>query len=111
MKYLYLVLAVTGAMLPYSFFVPWVVEHGLNIPLMLAELFSTRIGGFFGLDVIVSAVTLVVFIRAEGRYRKMKSMWLPVAATCLIGVSCGLPFFLYLRERQDARPGANQAND
>jgi Terpene cyclase DEP1 len=27
---------------------------------------------------------------------------LPIAATCLIGVSCGLPLFLYLRERQMA---------
>jgi Terpene cyclase DEP1 len=26
-------------------------------------------------------------------------LWLPIAATCLIGVSCGLPLFLYQRER------------
>jgi uncharacterized membrane protein YfcA len=30
----------------------------------------------------------------------MSILWLPIAATCLIGVSCGLPLFLYLRERQ-----------
>ena len=68
--------------------------------MLLTELFSTRIGGFFGLDVILSAVTLLIFIRNEGRYRKMRLLWLPVAATCLVGVSCGLPLFLYLRERQ-----------
>lgn len=109
MRYTYLILAVIGAILPYSLFVPWVFDHGLNIPLMSVELFSTRVGGFFGLDVIVSAVTLVVFIRTEGRRRKMRFLWLPVAATCLIGVSCGLPLFLYLRERQGAQPAANQA--
>jgi hypothetical protein len=32
----------------------------------------------------------------------MSILWLPIAATCLIGVSCGLPLFLYLRERQHA---------
>jgi hypothetical protein len=30
----------------------------------------------------------------------MGVLWLPIEATCLIGVSCGLPLFLYLRERQ-----------
>jgi uncharacterized protein DUF2834 len=33
----------------------------------------------------------------------MNMLWLPIAATCLIGVSCGLPLFLYLRERRLAR--------
>jgi hypothetical protein len=97
----YLFLSILGAVLPYAKFVPWVREHGLNLPLLLTELFSTRIGGFFGLDVILSAVTLLIFIRSEGGHRKMKTrlLWLPVAATCLVGVSCGLPLFLYLRER------------
>jgi hypothetical protein len=100
MLWLYLALALVGAILPYSQFLPWFVEHGLNVPLLFAELFSTRAGAFFGLDVLVSAVVLVVFIRREGAKRKMRMLWLPLAATCLIGVSCGLPLFLYLRERQ-----------
>jgi hypothetical protein len=57
-------------------------------------------GAFFGLDVLVSAVVVIVFIRREGARRKMGTLWLPIAATCLIGVSCGLPLFLYLRERR-----------
>src|SRR5258708_12063366 len=96
----YLFLSVLGAVLPYAKLVRWVREHGLNLPLLLTELFSTRIGGFFGLDVILSAVTLLIFIRSEGGHRKMRLLWLPVAATCLVGVSCGLPLFLYLRGRQ-----------
>jgi Terpene cyclase DEP1 len=66
----------------------------------LPSCFSTRAGAFFGLDVLVSAVVLITFIRREDRRRKMPLAWLPIAATCLIGVSCGLPLFLYLRERQ-----------
>jgi hypothetical protein len=100
MSVVYLVLSVLGAVLPYAKFLPWVQEHGLNLPLLLTELFSTRVGGFFGLDVILSAVTLLIFIRSEGEHRKMRLLWVPVAATCLVGVSCGLPLFLYLRERQ-----------
>jgi hypothetical protein len=98
----YLILAVAGTLLPYSRFVPWLLEHGLNIPLFFGELFSTRIGGFFGLDVLLSAVTLIAFIRREGARKNMRLLWVPIAATCLVGVSCGLPLFLYMRERQRA---------
>jgi Terpene cyclase DEP1 len=100
MRQLYLSLAVLGAVLPYSQFLPWLVQHGPNPALLIAELFSTRAGAFFGIDVLVSAVVLIVFIRREGATQEMRLLWLPIAATCLIGVSCGLPLFLYLRERQ-----------
>jgi uncharacterized protein DUF2834 len=100
MLWLYLSLALVGTVLPFSQFLPWFAEHGLNVPLLITELFSTRMGAFFGLDVLVSAVVLIAFIRSEGARRKMGMLWLPIAATCLIGVSCGLPLFLYLRERQ-----------
>lgn len=102
MRALYLSLALIGAILPYSQFIPWVAEHGLSLPLMFRELFSTRIGAFFGCDVLISAVVLIGFIRREGAKQEIRHLWVPIAATCLIGVSCGLPLFLYMRERRTA---------
>jgi hypothetical protein len=99
MRWFYLLLALTGLAAPYSQFIPWVLDHGFNVRLLFAELFSTRPGAFFGLDVLISAVVLIGFIRREGAARKMRLLWLPIAATCLVGVSCGLPLFLFLRER------------
>jgi hypothetical protein len=98
MKPFYLACAIAGAVVPYSHFIPWLREHGLDARLLLEELFSTRIGAFFGLDVLVSAVVLLGFIWSEGRRRQIRNLWAPAAATCLVGVSCGLPLFLYLRE-------------
>jgi hypothetical protein len=100
MKLFYLLCAIAGTLIPYSQFVPWVAEHGLDVRLLAGELFSTRIGAFFGLDVMVAAVALRAFIGWEGRRRHMRLLWLPVAATLAIGVSCGLPLFLFLREQQ-----------
>jgi hypothetical protein len=100
MRWLYLLLALLGTVIPYTQFVPWLAEHGLNIRLLFTQLFLGHVSAFFGLDAIVSALVLFVFICSEGRRRKIAMLWLPVAATCLIGVSCGLPLFLYLRERQ-----------
>jgi hypothetical protein len=103
MKWFYLILAIAGAVIPYSQFIPWVGEHGFDLKLLVVELFSTRIGAYFGLDVLVSAVCLLAFMRWEGRRAKVKNLWLPTAATCLVGVSCGLPLFLYLREASSYR--------
>ena len=99
-KHLYLGLCAAGVVLPYSQFIPFLREHGLDLKLLVEQLFATRIGGFFGLDVIVSSVVLWVLVRVEGRRAEMKHLWLPVAASLVVGVSMGLPLFLYMRERE-----------
>ena len=98
LRHIYLGLCLLGAALPLSQLVPWLATHNLNIPLLVSELFSTRIGAFFGLDVIVSAVVLFVLIGVEGRRLGVRHLWLPVVATLAVGVSLGLPLFLYLRQ-------------
>ena len=107
-KNVYLILCVAGLVIPSVEFAPWVAEHGLNLRLMFAELFSTRIGGFFGLDVIVSAVVVFCFVRSERNH--MKTWWLPIVATLLGGVSVGLPLALYLREASRETDGAMAAH-
>src|SRR4051812_8710847 len=99
LRHLYLLLCLIGAVLPAWKLLPWVMEHGLNLSLLCQELFATRIGAFFGLDVIVSAAVLFIFIVVEGRRLAMPLLWLPIIATLLVGVSLGFPLFLYLRQR------------
>lgn len=97
-KTLYLALCLLGFVLPYSQFVPWVLQHGLNLVLFVRELWSTRIGAFFGMDVIVSAAALIAFTRVEGRRVGIRNRWLVIVALLTVGVSLALPLFLYLRE-------------
>ena len=99
LRHVYLALCVIGTVLPYWKLLPWVMEHGLNLSLLCQELFATRIGAFFGLDVIVSAVVLFIFIFTEARRIALPLVWLPIVATLVVGVSLGLPLFLYLRQR------------
>ena len=97
-KSLYLGLCVIGTVLPYSQFLPFLREHGLNIRLVVQQLFANRISGFFALDVLVSSVVLWIFVCVEGRRAAMPRLWLPLAASLTVGVSLGLPLFLYMRE-------------
>ena len=100
-KTVYLIFCVLGIVLPYSQFVPWVIaNHGVPMGLFVRELFANHIGGFFGMDVLVSAVVLIFFIRREGKRLGIQRAWLPIVGTLAVGVSLGLPLFLYLRERQ-----------
>jgi heme/copper-type cytochrome/quinol oxidase subunit 4 len=54
---------------------------------------------FFGLDVLVSSIVLLVFMRVEGRSLRIKTRWLAIAGLCVVGMTLALPLFLYLRER------------
>lgn len=104
LKTVYLVLCVLGAGLPLWQLVPWLAANGLDVPLLFRQLFSDRVGAFFGLDVIVSAVVLAVFVLAEGK--RVRRGWLALVATAAVGVSLGLPLFLYMREREMEGRGA-----
>jgi len=99
-KTFYLALCLLGFAIPYAEFVPWVFQHGLNLSLFVRELLSTRIGAFFGADVLISAVVLIVFTRVEGKRIGIRNRWLVVAAVLTVGVSLAMPLFLYLREAE-----------
>jgi len=107
LKTLYLAFCVVGIALPYWEFVPWVMQHGLNLRLLLADLFANRISAFFAMDVLISAVVLLRFIRVESARLEIRGWWLPVLAVFTVGVSLALPLFLYLRETKLEHPNSS----
>ena len=100
MKWLYLVAAILGTVLPMSFFVPFVAEHGFNLTLFFRQLFQNNISAGFTMDLFVTALVLWLFVFSEGRKRAMRNLWVYVVCTCLVGVSLALPLFLFNRERK-----------
>jgi hypothetical protein len=100
LKTVYLGLCVAGTLLPCWQFLPFLRDHGLDMPAFVEQLFASPVSGFFGMDVIVSSIVLWVFVLTEGRRAGVKHLWAPVAANLAVGVSLGLPLFLYLREKR-----------
>jgi len=100
MQWIFLVLAIIGAVLPLSYFIPFLLAHGFDLPLIVRELFKNNISASFGLDVIISALVVYIFFFLEGRRRGMKQLWVYVICTTFVGVSMGLPLFLFFRERK-----------
>lgn len=98
MKRLYLALCIAGTVLPYSQFIPFLRENGLDLTLFVQQLFANRVSSFFALDVIVSSLVLWAFVLWDGRRLGVKHLWAPLVANLAVGVSLGLPLFLYMRE-------------
>jgi hypothetical protein len=98
MKRLYLVLAVAGIVVPYYFLISFLAANGLNLTLLVEQLFSTPISTFFAVDLIITAVVFWVFLYREASRLHMKRSWVYVVATLLVGPSFALPLFLYFRE-------------
>ena len=103
LRHIYSLLFVIGTVLPLTQFWPWFGANGLDVKLFFTDLFSTKIGGFFGLDVIISAIVLMVFAAIETRRLRIKNAGSVIAAvvfaTFFAGVSSGFPLFLYLRQK------------
>ena len=99
-KNIYIILTIAGTLLPLSQFYQFLTENGLNFKLFFEELFVNNISSFFGLDVIISAIVTALFIAYESKRLHIKNSWICYIALFGVGVSCGLPLFLYLREKK-----------
>ena len=100
MKKLYALLCVLGLVLPYYFFVQFLLTTGLDVELVMSQLFGNQVSAFFAADVFVSSVVLWVFIYHETRNRRVPHWWLCIVANLTVGVSLGLPLFLWLRQAE-----------
>jgi hypothetical protein len=98
-KHGFAAMAVIGTVLPLWQLFPFLRDHGLAPQAFVEQLFSTPVSAFFGMDVIVSTFVLWSFIFVDGRRTGVRHRWLPVVASLIVGVSLGLPLFLYMRER------------
>ena len=100
LKYTFLALVVIGVVVPYMAFTPFVAENGLNLPLLIEQAGANRIAAFAWLDVIVSAVMLLVAAYSR-QFVTLKQAGIITVLTLSAGVSAGLPMFLYFIVAKD----------
>ena len=99
-KNFYLLLAIFGLLVPYWFFFKFLNANGLNITLLIQQLFVNDISTFFAVDLILSTVVFWIFMVSEATQLQMKNWWLYILASLVVGLSFALPLFLYFRENQ-----------
>ncbi|MFZ2529446.1 MAG: DUF2834 domain-containing protein [Rhodococcus sp. (in: high G+C Gram-positive bacteria)] len=87
-------MTVVGVAVPYAALVPFLIEHGFDPARIVDEVTATRLGVFAWLDVLVSALVLLLAAFGAGWISTGHALWVALA-TCLAGVSAGLPLFFY----------------
>ena len=100
MKYVYLILAILGAIIPLSEFIPFLNKNGLDFSILLKQAFDNHISAFAWFDVIITVIVIVVMTVDLGKKSEVKHLWLPIVASFTVGASFGLPLLMFIRELQ-----------
>ena len=99
LRVMYLGLAIWGAVHPMYYLAPWIQENGFDLNGLLALWkANAAVTGLYW-DLVIAAVTLTIWILAEVAVRRNWLALIAIPATFCIGVSCGLPLYLFLRSR------------
>ena len=96
---IYLALAVWGAIHPMFYFVQWFTSNGFDIMGMVDAWHINAATSGLVWDLTIALIALTVWIVAEVAVRRNWIALIAIPATICIGVSCGLPLYLFLRTR------------
>ncbi|MFT6673862.1 MAG: hypothetical protein ACJAVM_000033 [Sulfitobacter sp.] len=94
---LYLALALWGAVHPMLYFLRWFGDNGVDLAGMIGAWHANAASSGLVWDLTIAAVTLTVWILAEVAVRRNWRALIAIPVTFCIGVSCGLPLYLFLR--------------
>ena len=100
MKAFYIIACLVGIALPYSEIIPFVQQHGINVPLLVEQVLVTQMSRAFMYDFLITALVIVAFTAHEGWRIGVKPAYLLGCFTGMFvgGASFALPLFLLLRE-------------
>ncbi len=97
MRFLWLALAIWGAVHPMSYFLAWFNENGYDLLAMVDAWHANAATSGLVWDLTIAAVALTIWIIVESVQRRRWIGLLAIPAIYCIGVSCGLPLYLFLR--------------
>ncbi len=99
LRMIYLALAIWGAIHPMYYFVSWFAQNGVDIMAMVDAWHANAAASGLVWDLTISAIALTVFVAVEVAQTRNWIGLIAIPATFCIGVSCGLPLYLFLRSR------------
>ena len=97
MRNFYAAMCVVG-ILPWWPFFHWLQDNPFHILLFIHDAMENGVSAAGWLDLVITFFVLVAFIVVEGRRLAMNRLWLPILGSLLVGLSFGLPLFLWMRE-------------
>lgn len=102
MRYLWLALAIAGAIIPWIYFGRWLTANDWDLGLMLQVWNATDAGTGLVYDLTWSWLVICVWALVESVPRRDWAALSVIPLGFVIGVSCALPLYLYFRARREA---------
>jgi hypothetical protein len=102
MKRLYLLLAIIGAVVPLLLYANFFSTVEANLPLFVEAVLANNASAGIAADALIAAVAFLIWSFVDARALGVPRWWLVPLATVLVGLSLGLPLYLYMRS--DRRP-------
>lgn len=99
LRMIYLGLAIWGAIHPMYYFMSYMAANDWSLGQLIDAWYVNDSTTGLTWDLTIAAIALTVWILAEVWARKNWIGLLGIPATFCIGVSCGLPLYLFLRTR------------
>lgn len=99
LRLIYLGLAIWGAIHPMYYFLGYMRETGTGLSGLIDAWYVNASTTGLTWDLTIAAIALTVWIVAEVSVRRNWLALIAIPATFGIGVSCGLPLYLFLRTR------------
>ena len=103
LPWIYLSLAVLGAVLPWKANLEFMAESGgpaFDLARFIADASSTAAARSLSADLLIGATAVTIWICVEGPRQKIKGWWLAIPLSFGVDFACAAPVFLFLRERQ-----------
>jgi len=99
LRIVWLALALWGAVHPMYWFLRHMSETGTGLGGLINAWYVNASTTGLTWDLTIAAIALTVWIVAETAVRRNWEALIAIPATFCIGVSCGLPLYLFLRAR------------
>ena len=102
LSYLYLFLAILGAILPMMANIDFATQYGnsFDIKNFISLANANPAAQSISRDLLVGATAVFIWIVNESKKLNIKNMWVVYIGTFLIAFAFSAPFFLFLRERR-----------
>jgi len=108
MRWIFAALALWGAVHPMYYFVQWFQANGWDIMAMVDAWHVNAATSGLVWDLTIAALALTVWVSVETVQSRQWIRLLAIPATFFIGVSFGLPLYLYFRTSAARAAGGGQ---
>jgi hypothetical protein len=94
-----LALTIVGFLVPNTMVTIFFIDHGLDLSGYFSHWGESLPAAQLAADVSIAFLTFALWSAWEGRRTGMRTWWLPIPASLLVGLCFAVPLFLLLREQ------------